>query len=92
MYTMPFGHMDGSMHEHRSELDYRGFDEHTLEMLVTTALKMRRGWRYVELMESSSRMTVFADPSAITVVSAGPGMHLILDVFFSAPWMSFAMS
>ena len=37
-------------------------------------------------------MAVFADPIAITVVSAGPGMHLILDMFFSAPWMSFAMS
>ena len=91
MYTMPFGHMDGSMHEHRSELDHCGFDERTLAMLVTTALKMRRGWRYVELIESSWLMAVFADPIAITVVFAGPGMHLILDVFLSAPWMFVSM-
>ena len=73
---------------HQSELDHLDFEERTLAMLVTTALKMRRGWRYVELIESSWPMAVFADPIAITVVFAGPEMNLTLDVFFSAAWIS----
>ena len=73
---------------HRSELDHRGFEECTLKMVVTTALNTRRGWRYVELMEFSWRMAVFADTTAITVVFARPEMNLTLDVLYSATWIS----
>ena len=53
-------------------------------MTVTTALKALRGWRYVELMVSNLLIAAFADPTAFTVVSTGPGTDFTLDIFFSA--------
>ena len=61
-------------------------------MPVTTALKMLRGWRYVELMESIWTIAVFADPIAITVDSAAPEMDLTWDILCSALWISLTIT
>ena len=77
------------MHDNRSESDYHYFEGRTLAIAPTTTLKVRRDWRSVT---SNCSMTVFADPIALKVASAGREMGLTLDVFFSASWMSLAMA
>ena len=72
------------MHGRKSKLNHLCFKRRTLAIPVTTALKIVSGWRYVELMESSWPIAVFADPITITVDSARPEMDLTLDMLCSA--------
>ena len=60
-------------------------------MPVTTALKMRRGSRYIALMVSNWTITVFAAPIASTVAPPGPEMGLIMDIFSCAIAISLPM-
>ena len=53
-------------------------------MPVTTALKLSRGWRYVEVMVSNWFIAVFAYPIVFTMVSTGLGMSLTLDALTTA--------
>ena len=76
MQIMPFGHMGKSMHGCKLRSDHYCFERCTLAILVTTALKMPSGLRYVELMESNQPIVVFACLIAITVDSAGAEMDL----------------
>ena len=73
--------MDGSIHDHRSKLVHQVLERRTSTMSVTTALKMLRGWRYVEPMVSNWVIAVFADLIAFTVVSSEPEIHLTLNIF-----------
>ena len=80
------------MGDRKLKLHNRCFKRRTLAMPVTTALKTLRGWRYVELMKSIWPIAVFAEPIAITAVSARPEMDPTLDMFFSASWISLTIS
>ena len=53
-------------------------------MPVTTALKLLRGWRYVEAMVSNRFIAVFAYPMVFTMVSTGPGMGSTFETLCSA--------